>query len=323
MAQLNITKTYDDGLILTEADLDNIKNDVETFLNVTKISDDNIQDAGITASSKLVDASISTAKYANASVTAAKLAADAVGTASIADDAVGADELRDDASIDANRAVTTNHIRDNAITMAKIADDAVGAAELRDDAVTDANRAVTTDHIRDLAITNAKIADGTIETDKLNDSIVTMRKLADKALQGTASVGNVLLAGSSGSFSTTSTSFVNITNLSGSLSVYHRPVILTLMQDRSTTNAAYISTDTDATVCEIRLLRDGSQIGSWQILLGGGNGGTGIKIPPSSVQFLDDPGFGTYTYTLQAKVAVSSGGSAIRVFNCILVAYEM
>lgn len=88
MATIAITKSYADGSILVEADLDNIKDDVETFLNVTGINDDNIQTGGITASSKLVDASISTAKLADSAVTTAKINNDAVTAAKIASTAV-------------------------------------------------------------------------------------------------------------------------------------------------------------------------------------------------------------------------------------------
>lgn len=47
MPVLTILKTYANGNVLTEADLDNIKNSIETFLNVTKIDDSNIQADGI------------------------------------------------------------------------------------------------------------------------------------------------------------------------------------------------------------------------------------------------------------------------------------
>lgn len=85
MGTLSITKHWLNGQILLESDLDYIKNDTETFLNVTKLDDDNIQDAGITASSKLVDGSISSAKIAASAVTTAKIADGAVTTAKILD----------------------------------------------------------------------------------------------------------------------------------------------------------------------------------------------------------------------------------------------
>lgn len=50
MPTLTINKTYANGQVLTEQDLDSIKDSIETFLNVTKIDDDNIQDNGISAS---------------------------------------------------------------------------------------------------------------------------------------------------------------------------------------------------------------------------------------------------------------------------------
>lgn len=67
MPTLSITKTYLDTQVLNEVDLDNIKNSVETFMNITKIDNVNIQTGGI-----------ATANYADLSVTTLKLAADAV-----------------------------------------------------------------------------------------------------------------------------------------------------------------------------------------------------------------------------------------------------
>lgn len=96
MATITITKQWANGQVLLEADLDFIKDDIETFLNTTKITDDNIQNAGITASSKLIDGTISTAKLANLAVTAGKLAADAVTTAKVLDANVTAAKLAAD-----------------------------------------------------------------------------------------------------------------------------------------------------------------------------------------------------------------------------------
>lgn len=82
---LDITKQWNDGEILLESDLDYIKNDTETFLNSTGLNDDNIQNGGITASSKLIDGSISAGKIASNAITTAKIADGAVTTAKILD----------------------------------------------------------------------------------------------------------------------------------------------------------------------------------------------------------------------------------------------
>lgn len=108
MPILSITKTYEDTEILTEQDLDNIKDGVEDFVNVTKLDADNIQDG-----------SIETALLADASVTAPKIASNAVTTAKI---------------LDSN--VTTAKIADANVTTAKIADANVTAAKLAADVAT-------------------------------------------------------------------------------------------------------------------------------------------------------------------------------------------
>lgn len=53
MPTLTVTKTYLDGDVLTEADLDAIRTSIQTFVNTTKLDDSNLQDAGITRATKL------------------------------------------------------------------------------------------------------------------------------------------------------------------------------------------------------------------------------------------------------------------------------
>lgn len=124
MGQLDVRRTYADGDILLAADLDAFLNDIETFVNVTKLNDDNIQESGITGSEKLVNASVTTGKLANASlttdkyvnlsVTAAKLAADSVTTSKILDANVTTAKL-------APLAVTNDKVADGTLTAIKFA----------------------------------------------------------------------------------------------------------------------------------------------------------------------------------------------------------
>jgi microcystin-dependent protein len=73
MSQIDIRRTYADTVTLFAADLDAILDDVESFLNSTKLNDDNIQDAGITASTKIIDSTITTAKIATNAITTVKI----------------------------------------------------------------------------------------------------------------------------------------------------------------------------------------------------------------------------------------------------------
>jgi microcystin-dependent protein len=88
MPTLTITKNYDDGTVLTEAQLDAVKDSIETFVNTTKLDSNNIQTNGI-----------ATANYAVGSVDATALASSAVTTVKIADSAVTAAKLASDSGI--------------------------------------------------------------------------------------------------------------------------------------------------------------------------------------------------------------------------------
>lgn len=85
MATLIVSKTYADTQILFEADLDAMKASVETFINTTKINDDNLQPAGITGTTKLAALSVSTANLADEGITGPTIASAAVTTAKIID----------------------------------------------------------------------------------------------------------------------------------------------------------------------------------------------------------------------------------------------
>lgn len=130
MAQLDVRRLYADGDILLQADLDAFLDDLETFLNLTKLNDDNLQDGGITASSKLV----------NASITLAKMGANSVGTTQLVD-----------------LGVTTAKLNDLAVTTGKLADLAVTTGKLADLAVTNAKIAAATIQISKIDVTSVSI----------------------------------------------------------------------------------------------------------------------------------------------------------------------
>jgi hypothetical protein len=133
-----ITRSYADGLDLTEAMLDSICDGVETKLETTKLNDDNLQNAGITGSTKLVDGSVTAVKLATDAVTTVKIQDDAVTKAKIAADLAGSGlaqnvdgslEVTVDAStIEIN--ADTLRVKDSGITTAKINAAAVTRAKL-------------------------------------------------------------------------------------------------------------------------------------------------------------------------------------------------
>jgi len=127
MATLTLTKNYADTQILDESDLTEWLDEIEYFVNTTKLNDDNIQNASITSTS-IADASVTTQLIATAAVTTAKIA---------------------------DSAVTAAKIPDLAITTAKIADSAVTTAKL-------GTGVVDTEHLAASSVTTAKVTDGAV-----------------------------------------------------------------------------------------------------------------------------------------------------------------
>jgi hypothetical protein len=257
MPTLTITKSYADGDTLFEADLDNIKDDIENFLNVTKVNDDNIQSAGITGSTKLVDASVSSAKLASASVTTSKIADEAVTTAKI---------------LDAN-------------------------------------------------VTTAKILDSNVTTAKIADAAVTQAKRVALGQQ---------LSSSSGSFSTTTTGNVDVTNLSVTITTTGRPVFVGCIGDTAVADSYFEGEDTvggTGSLARIilNIYRGGTIIQTTRLANYFGSGASSaamiISAPPGILWTIDPVAAGTYTYKI--NISDNSASRTKRAYNIKLIAYEL
>ena len=136
--------------------------------------------------------------------------------------------------------------------------------------------------------------------------------------------GGVAISGNSGVFSTASASFVDVTNLSVSITTSGRPVELKLIQAISSSGLVRNTTGTSTfSTLSIQFLRDGVAIALFFAKSGMLSGATGadFELPPSAFAFLDTPAAGTYTYKVQARLI--GGGTLMDVINCALVAYEI
>lgn len=268
MPTINLTRNYEDGTILFQSDLDAFLDDLESFLNTTKIDNSNIQDGGIDGSLKLTTASVVESKLASAAVTTSKIADDAVTTAKI---------------LAAN--VTTAKIADSNVTTAKIADSNV---------------------------TTAKIADSNVTTAKIADGAVTQAKRAalGHQLSGESGGGNDI----SGGWQVPATStWTDVPNHSISITTTGRPIRIVLVPLPGGTGfPAFLSASNNGTSAYVRATRDGSTVATTWV--------GDAKIPPSSVEFIDTPAAGTYTYKIQA-LAVS--GQSFYINGVCLLVYEL
>ena len=137
------------------------------------------------------------------------------------------------------------------------------------------------------------------------------------------------LSNSSGSFSSTSATFVDVTNLSVTITTNGRPVEVKLVPDGSTT-ASYVGYDhgggfTGVANTFVNIVRGTSSIGVVQ-LQGYVNSGftDGYRHGPGSINITDNVAEGSYTYKIQVRQTPSAGtGGAAVVEDCKLQVQEI
>lgn len=163
------------------------------------------------------------------------------------------------------------------------------------------------------------IASGGVGTTQLANQAVTLAKQAIKTISNAGTAGNVLYTPSSGNYSTTSSSPVTVSNLTGTFISLGSPVWISLVPDGSGTQSTLgISKSGGLAIVTVRLTRDGTEIASW-ILNSGTN--TSLAWPCSSFSFLDVVGAGSYTYAFQ--VSAFTTATTISAVQIKMIAYEI
>jgi len=115
-----------------------------------------------------------------------------------------------------------------------------------------------------------------------------------------------------GNFSSASGSYVDVTNLTVTITTSGRPVMLILQSDGNGSNPSLIQST--AVFSTLAYIRDGSIVGSYSF-------GTGSNVFPGIPVFFDYTATAaTHTYKIQGKTA--AGVNSFIVANYILVAYE-
>lgn len=307
--------TFSDGGVLFAADLNAEFNNLVNFAN--NIDDDNIS----------LSAAINPVKISGVIAGDGLARNGTTGALSVSvDDSTI--EIDSDTLLVKDSGITTGKINDSAVTTVKINDLAVTTAKIDANAVTAAKMAVdavTTNVIKDLAVTTAKLALASVTTQILADLSVTQAKLANRPSNNPAAVGEVAVSASSGLFSTAANNVgVPVTNASVTITTLDRPVMLRFESASINSGSGRIlGTDSvgGAFGVNIGFRRDGGTISNTSFVFSS-VGGAQQSWPCTSLQSIDYPGSGTFTYTVE----VLGGGAAsdtVEVFNCKLVAYEL
>lgn len=148
-----------------------------------------------------------------------------------------------------------------------------------------------------------------------------------RATGTSVAAGGVAISSSSSAFATTSTSFVDVTNLSVTIVTSGRPVRVQLMSDGNAANYSYLSVESTnvaqpGPLANFAVFRGATEIS--RELLGTSNTSSDLPksyIPSSSLSVIDAVAAGTYVYKVQAKVL--STNTTARVILAKLVVYEL
>lgn len=137
--------------------------------------------------------------------------------------------------------------------------------------------------------------------------------------------GSPQLSLSSGSFSTSSITYVDVTNLTLTLTASTtgvRPVLLALVSEVGQVGALGMTLPATSNFSlNVRLLRDGADIGTFT--LQASNQGAGSQTFRFSLPFLgiDAPPAGAHTYKVQVLVTNATAGASVT--TCQLLAYVL
>ena len=126
----------------------------------------------------------------------------------------------------------------------------------------------------------------------------------------------VVSAGNSGAFTTSSTTFVTVTNLTLSITTKGGPVLLKLQSSSTSTSpgsGSYLAGVTNTGL--VAFFRGSTQLSGDEVF----STATTLNAP-GGYGVIDTPAAGTYTYTFQGLV---NAGGTLTVMNCNLVAMEI
>lgn len=176
-------------------------------------------------------------------------------------------------------------------SMTSIGADAIGASmdSTGADAVGSSMTSVGANHIvgvfTSIPSTQADIVGQSMTSTGAN-SVANART---RSVSNNVGVGGISISNSSNTFSTSSTSYVAVTNLSTVIATSGRPVMINIIQD-FTTNPFNVGASSGWSA---ELQRNGTPIGVWN------QGSTGVVVP--AFMYIDVVGAGTYTYSFFVK----------------------
>lgn len=151
---------------------------------------------------------------------------------------------------------------------------------------------------------------------------ITQADLAARTTGVTVAAGGVAVSTVCTSYTNGTGSFTDVTNLTVTITTTGRPVMLFLIGTTSDGQILAACSSGSSIFTQIQFVQGSTALANMAIAINApGTTTPSMSIPPSSVQHIDMPVAGTYTYKMQAQVVTGTG--SITVNQTQLVAYEI
>lgn len=168
------------------------------------------------------------------------------------------------------------------------------------------------------------VTTNTLSGTKILDNTITNVKISSTAAisRSKLSAPNYAISANSETFTTSLTSFSDVTNLSVSITTTGGPVEIYLVGNGDVVSYIGAGSATSAAFGLIKVLRGATEIASFQV----GSSHTGSTTTtyytsPGFIRVFDTPAAGTYTYKVTA--AVTNVAYGLPIYNCRLIAREL
>ncbi len=154
-----------------------------------------------------------------------------------------------------------------------------------------------------------------------NIKLIAYEVIAPTSIANPSFANEVVSVGNSGSFSTASGSYVDVTNLNITITTKGGRIIAILMPTNADDSSNIQITRASTSASGYFGLHNGTSIvGSANIQYGDSGSNSFGVFSPSSISFTEKPVAGTYTYKIQAK---TDNSATLGVNKCILLVYEL
>lgn len=213
--------------------------------------------------------------------------------------------------------ITATQIANNTITASQIANATITTTQIS------ASAGITGSQLANTTITSTQLASNAVTTAKITDQNVTQAKMQLRGVSATGAAGDFAISTVCTSFGTSSTSFVDVTNLTVDLTTLGNPIYCQIVSrggaNDSSIAGARVSTTGNISVY-LQFVANGTTIARFRWQRPGATTSDLLMVGPTVSAFYASASASTYTIKVQAAV---DSGSQFQLDHLQFIAYEI